>query len=164
MEKQSSFYIKISIMSNCKYKKCLIVLSLVFILFVNAKEKSFAIMPGDIDNDGFIKLSDSILILQLISNSAQNSTVYKEAGIHNDNKIHLDGAIYVLQTVAGLRVDEDNDGFAANIDCNDSNAAVNPGAIEICDDITDNDCDNLTDCEDADCNGDFICMAASCDN
>ena len=41
-------------------------------------------------------------------------------------------------------VDTDGDGYNSNIDCNDNNAAVNPGADEICNNIND-DCDNNVD-------------------
>lgn len=47
--------------------------------------------------------------------------------------------------------DADADGYIASVDCNEANAAVNPGADEICDDATDNDCDDFTDTADADC-------------
>jgi subtilisin-like proprotein convertase family protein len=40
--------------------------------------------------------------------------------------------------------DEDGDGYAAGDDCNDSDAAINPGATENCDGL-DNDCDNEID-------------------
>ena len=40
--------------------------------------------------------------------------------------------------------DADGDGYCASEDCNDSNAAVNPGAAEVCDGI-DNNCDGVTD-------------------
>ncbi len=41
-------------------------------------------------------------------------------------------------------VDRDKDGYDADVDCDDDNAAVNPGAEEACDGI-DNDCDGGTD-------------------
>ena len=41
-------------------------------------------------------------------------------------------------------LDEDGDGFPADEDCNDGQAAVNPGATEICDGV-DNDCDGVVD-------------------
>ncbi|MCB9779797.1 MAG: IPT/TIG domain-containing protein [Alphaproteobacteria bacterium] len=41
-------------------------------------------------------------------------------------------------------VDADGDGYDETVDCDDTDAAVNPGADEVCDDI-DNDCDDLID-------------------
>ncbi len=48
--------------------------------------------------------------------------------------------------------DEDGDGYAACVECDDGVADVNPGAVEICDDL-DNDCDGLTDDADEDVKG-----------
>lgn len=47
-----------------------------------------------------------------------------------------------------VSVDEDEDGYSSDEDCDDSDAAVNPGATEECDGI-DNDCDGDTDDDDS---------------
>ena len=48
------------------------------------------------------------------------------------------------------------------VDCDDTDAAVNPGETENCTDGIDNDCDNKDDCADSDCVGDPACLAGSC--
>ncbi|MCB9777622.1 MAG: hypothetical protein H6742_03575 [Alphaproteobacteria bacterium] len=48
-------------------------------------------------------------------------------------------------------VDLDDDGFGADIDCNDEDPEIHPGADEICDDDIDNDCDDDVDLDDSDC-------------
>ena len=49
-------------------------------------------------------------------------------------------------------VDNDEDGFLSDVDCDDSNADINPYASEVCDEV-DNDCDGLIDDEDEDVSG-----------
>jgi hypothetical protein len=55
--------------------------------------------------------------------------------------------------------DVDGDGYCADTDdCDDTRAAVNPGASEVCNDGIDNDCDSNMDCDDtADCDADPAC-------
>jgi len=59
--------------------------------------------------------------------------------------------------------DNDGDGFAieggscSEFDCDDNNAAINPGAAEVCDDVVDNDCDNNADCDDNECTNAPVC-------
>ena len=47
-------------------------------------------------------------------------------------------------SIASAQVDADGDGFETPIDCDDTNAAVYPGATEICDGL-DNDCNGQVD-------------------
>lgn len=46
-------------------------------------------------------------------------------------------------------IDADSDGFSADDDCDDGNAAINPDAIEICDSV-DNNCNGVVDTDAAD--------------
>ena len=52
---------------------------------------------------------------------------------------------------------EAGDLIATSGDCDDSNADVNPGAAEICNDGIDNDCNGSTDCNDIACANDTSC-------
>ncbi len=59
------------------------------------------------------------------------------------------GTVYPV--LAAKPVDNDGDGYKNRTDCNDSDPQVYPGAIELCFDGTDNNCDGLVDEEDPTC-------------
>jgi hypothetical protein len=70
-----------------------------------------------------------------------------------------------------LPVDADGDGFTSDVDCDDNDPLIHPGADEICDDLVDNDCDGLIDLEDGDCgappvdeDGDGFLSDVDCDD
>jgi hypothetical protein len=74
-------------------------------------------------------------------------------GTDNPNCTDNDGDGYFVEA-SGC---DGEDGFVGHNDCDDNNASIYPGAVEICDDGLDNDCDGLVDCDDDDCDGDSAC-------
>jgi len=60
--------------------------------------------------------------------------------------------------------DADHDGYDSSVDCNDNDAAINPGASENCHDSVDNNCNGQTDCDDPQCILDAGCQPACIEN
>ena len=82
-----------------------------------------------------------------------------DAGIHQlVARVGAAGAAR-LWTVVTSAPDADADGWTANVDCEDRNAAVNPGRTEVVGDGLDNDCDPVT--SDGQSTGDNATVTAS---
>jgi hypothetical protein len=99
---------------------------------------------GDFNGDHLVSITDAITALKVIS----GVTVEKALGkndINGDGRIGLEDAACVLQYVAGIRnspyTDNDGDGYTGmQGDCDDNDPNRNPGAVEICGDGIDQDC------------------------
>ncbi|HVS03305.1 MAG TPA: trypsin-like peptidase domain-containing protein [Thermoanaerobaculia bacterium] len=85
-----------------------------------------------------------------VCNSADNATVDGAFAAYFDSVAPYLGG-------GSSCTDADNDTYCSDVDCNDGDPNVNPGAIEICDDGIDNDCNGLTDGDDQ------ACSTGSCD-
>ena len=121
----------------------------------DGKDTACQPVPADVDDDG-----DGYSENQGDCND-RNADIFPGAieicdSLDND----CDGSVdegNVCQTCT----DADGDGYykengcGGDPDCNDTNAGINPGADEDCDDGKDNDCDGLIDCDDPDC--DAVC-------
>jgi len=103
------------------------------------------IIVGDVDQNAKIQIQDLILALQVSTGLSPSIIINRLADINEDNQIGIEEALYISRMVAGGDIDNDNDNYKINQgDCNDDDNTVNPGAIELCDDI-DNNCNNEVD-------------------
>ena len=106
----------------------------------------------DADKDGYYIQSGCGTALDCNDNNAAINPGAVEVcdGLDNDCNSLIDegGVCFVPPPV--VCTDSDQDGFFAEsncgtaLDCNDNNAAINPGAVEVCDGL-DNDCNSLID-------------------
>ncbi|MFH1481828.1 MAG: right-handed parallel beta-helix repeat-containing protein, partial [Pseudomonadota bacterium] len=60
-------------------------------------------IPGDINNDLHVGLTDAIIAMQIISGITPAQTAYKDADVNGDGTIGVEEVIYVLQKMAGIR-------------------------------------------------------------
>lgn len=101
-----------------------------------------SLAQDSVANKGFVQFSiatiDSLSPSTEITNSADIFFDENEAVVTNTS----------LHTIANqlplIFIDNDDDGFTADVDCDDADENVYPGAVEICDN-KDNDCNGLID-------------------
>lgn len=60
-------------------------------------------IPGDVNNDLLVNLTDAIMAMQIISGVAPSQTVHKDADVNHDGKIGMEEVIFILQKTAGMR-------------------------------------------------------------
>lgn len=128
----------------------------------------------DADGDGFFKESGCGTAVDC--NDSNNKVYPGAVEICNDKldndcdgKVDcadLDCANDLACAPAPTCTDSDGDGYfkqagcGTSVDCNDSVGAINPGAVEACNDGIDNDCDGMIDCADSECKASLICAPA----
>jgi beta propeller repeat protein len=82
-------------------------------------------------------------------NADGSESAFTTIGLDNDGDLDYDGDD--LDCPAPGPIDGDGDAYFSDVDCDDSDASVNPGATEVCYDGIDNDCDGYRDSTDLDC-------------
>jgi len=70
---------------------------------INATAYKVALIRGDVNNDGFVKLDDAILILQVLTGIPSSQPVFTDADVNHDGRLGNTEAIYILQKVAKMR-------------------------------------------------------------
>ena len=63
----------------------------------------------------------------------------------------VSGPALAQEECNGGNPDNDGDGYCRSEDCNDFNASIHPGAVENCEDARDNNCNELVDGDDPQC-------------
>ena len=58
-------------------------------------------IPGDVNHDGFIDLTDAVLVLQILTGQTPAETVYADADVNEDGRLGMEEVVYILQLVAG---------------------------------------------------------------
>ncbi|MCB2182330.1 MAG: hypothetical protein KQH63_09915 [Desulfobulbaceae bacterium] len=118
-------------------------LLLVTVLGTPTQIQAQSLCESDLNSDGAVNILDFGVLRADYGRSDCSDTTPCTADINGDGIVDLMD-FGLLRSEWGRKdcsVDSDGDGYyAANGDCDDANAAIYPGAIEICGDNIDQDC------------------------
>ncbi|MDM8536767.1 dockerin type I domain-containing protein, partial [Desulfobacterales bacterium HSG17] len=70
------------------------------ILSVFVSNDDVSIIPGDVNHDGSVNLTDEILAAQIMSGIIPERTIYKQADVNHDLKIGIQEMIYILNNIS----------------------------------------------------------------
>ncbi|MGD9974450.1 MAG: right-handed parallel beta-helix repeat-containing protein, partial [Desulfatirhabdiaceae bacterium] len=59
-------------------------------------------IPGDVNHDGFVDLTDVLLLLQILTGQTPAEAVYADADVNGDGRLGMEEIIFILQVVADL--------------------------------------------------------------
>ena len=117
--------------------------------------------PFDVALSGAIEVSDgdSRIVFVRAQPTALGTATGVLAVLWGDERQEVS---LLVTGIIGGNPDEDEDGFNASVDCDDTDPAINPDATEVCDGV-DNDCSGTIDDDvDGDGDGSFACF--DCDD
>jgi hypothetical protein len=60
-------------------------------------------IPGDVNQDRVVDLTDAILTLQLLAGTVPLQPVFKDANVNDDSRLGMEEVIYDMRKVAGLK-------------------------------------------------------------
>jgi len=101
-----------------------------------------SLQQDSVGNKGFVQFS-----INTVDGISPNTEVTNAASIYFDENeaVITNTSLHTIVSQLPLKfIDNDRDGFTADVDCDEADPNVYPGAIEICDN-KDNDCNGLID-------------------
>ncbi len=113
-------------------------------------ESGFATVGGDCDDTNSAVNPGAIEMCDTVDNDCDGNTDDASATDVSTWYADADSDSYGDGSVAEMACDALSGYVADSTDCNDTDAAVNPGAMEVCDSGLDNDCDGASDDADSD--------------
>ncbi|MBU0929888.1 MAG: hypothetical protein KJ623_02355, partial [Nanoarchaeota archaeon] len=123
-----------------KMRKTLIILILMSIFLVSF----VSAIQGDLDGDGYLQSGDIVQMENLVLGITTNCYTYTGEIVEdcnldmnvvdvNDNGLFNNADLLALINIIyeNPLIDFDKDGYYSDVDCNELNSSIHPGAIEV---------------------------------